>query len=94
MASPHAVGVAALIVGRVRHERPAQRRADARARPRRADPARHGDRHAVPEPAARSTTPDIRDRRPQYTRDLRGHAPRNGFYGDGIVNATGVAEGF
>ena len=54
--------------------------------PGRADPAPHGDEHAVPAPASRSST-----REPASAgtrRHLRRAAPAfNGFYGDGIVNA-------
>ena len=48
MAAPHAVGVAALIVAEYGQPRPAGRRSDAAARPRRADPEAHGHRRRVP----------------------------------------------
>ena len=85
MASPHAVGVAALIVAAVRQPRPAQRRPDALARPRRADPARHRGRDAVPDAGDARPTHN-----PQYTATCEGTPQHNGFYGDGIVSAARI----
>ena len=70
MASPHAVGVAALIVAEYGKRDSPERRPDARPGQGRADPRAHGDRHAVPGPGAVRLPGPARRR---STR-LRGHA--------------------
>ena len=85
MAAPHAVGVAALIVAQYGKSDRSNPGRDAGARSGGADPASQRRRHAVPEPARRSST-RLRSRRP-YTATCEGNASVNGFYGDGIVNA-------
>ena len=93
MASPHAVGVAALIVAEYGKR-------DRRNGGLTMDPAdverilkRHGDRHAVPAPAAFRPTLARRRPRRNYTATCEGTPRFNGFYGEGIVDALGAVSG-
>ena len=70
MASPHAVGVAAVVVGSRRQPRPHERRAGDVAARGRAGAERDGDQARLPEPAARTTIP-IRTSTPRTTPSAR-----------------------
>ncbi len=86
MAAPHAVGVAALAVSRFgRRDRVhgGLTLAPAETERRLLEGARDT---ACPEPR----TLDYPDLGPEFTATCEGDADRNGFYGDGIVNAVGV----
>ena len=92
MASPHAVGVAALIVAEYGKRDKRNGGADA-AIPTRSSGSSSGPRPTTPaRPAACRPTPACR-RRPGVHGDLRGPPQRNGFYGDGIVDALGAVSG-
>ena len=86
MASPHAVGVAALIVAQYgkRDRRNGGLTLDPDQRTEQIL-KRHGDRHAVPGAGTRSTTRTCSD---AVHAHCEGTPAFNGFYGDGIVNAA------
>ena len=91
MASPHAVGVAALIVSEKGQRDCAPRRPDAGPGQGREGPAPYGDRHAVPGRRSRSTTRTRTWTRP-FDATCEGTPAFNGFYGDGIVNALAASK--
>ena len=92
MASPHAVGVAALIVSEYGTPRPAGT-AGLTLNPRKTEQIlrRYGDRHRRAPSRGCSTTRSPRAVT-QYTAFCDGPPSDNGFYGDGIVNALAAVE--
>jgi lantibiotic leader peptide-processing serine protease len=90
MASPHAVGVAALIVGE--HGRPDRRNGGLRMNPDRVE-------QILLDTATNTPCPEPRDYHyPEdtagtYDATCEGDRDRNGFYGDGIVNAERAVRG-
>jgi lantibiotic leader peptide-processing serine protease len=83
MASPHAVGVAALIVAQ--YGRRDRANPGVTLSPVRVEQILR--RTAVNTPCPTPNVLDYPDRGPEYTATCEGNADLNGFYGDGIVNA-------
>ena len=88
MASPHAVGVAALIIQAKGHSTVTA----ARPRPedRRPDAGNSADDHACPAGGVEIYTDE--GRTPDYNARCRGNADYNGLYGEGIVNAEDAVD--
>jgi hypothetical protein len=90
MASPHAAGVAALIVGE--YGRPDRQHGGLRMNPDRVE-------QILLETAVNTPCPEPRefhcpeDTAGTYDATCEGTRDRNGFYGDGIVSATRVLRG-
>jgi subtilisin family serine protease len=85
MASPHVTGVAALAVSRFGHGR----RGGFGLDPRATEWILRATATNTPCPEPRTYVYPLLD--PKYTATCEGTADNNGFYGDGLVNAAGVA---
>ena len=85
MASPHVAGVAALAVARLGHGG----RGGFGLAPRATEAILRATATDTPCPEPRTYVYPLLD--PKYTATCEGTADNNGFYGDGIVNAAGVA---